>query len=427
MEEFLWPFSQVQFFTGGFAGAFGGNETQRNWLGQFDQILFDHLAPRSWKYIISGVPKKESASPMFDTSRLKICFLTGTLGRGGAERQLVYMLRALKSIGIPTRVLCLTTGEALENEIRSLGIDIENVCEQKSSRRRKLTRIIQSLRREPADILQGVHFYTNLYAAAAARLTGVREIGAIRSNLGFDLQASGAWGRLHLHSPRHLITNSAPSQKLAIKKGVPPKRIHLLPNVVDTNGDRSQRINKNGAVRILFVGRLTQEKRADRFLRVISKVVKQSPQFEVKAAIAGDGPLRPRLETLARTLGLDGGRLEILGEREDMSSVYRQSHLLMLTSDTEGTPNVLLEAMAHGLPVAATRVGGVPEIVGTDRGLLVDPGDEEGLAKAALRLVSDSHLRRTLGRAGYDYVSRVHALPSLPDRLMRIYREVIAR
>ena len=58
MEEFLSPFSQVEFFTSGFAGAFGRNETQRNWLGRFDKILFDHLAPNSWKYIIAGVAKK---------------------------------------------------------------------------------------------------------------------------------------------------------------------------------------------------------------------------------------------------------------------------------------------------------------------------------------------------------------------------------
>ena len=362
---------------------------------------------------------------MFDVSRLRICFLAGTLGRGGAERQLVYMLRALKSIGVSTRVLSLTKGEALESEIRSLGIDIENICERKTSRPRKLTRIVQSLRAEPADIVQGVHFYTNLYVAAAARLTGIREIGAIRSNLNFDLESNGAWGRLQLHSPRHLITNSAPSQQLAIAKGISAKRIHLLPNVVDVNGERAQPAKANGVVRILFVGRLTEEKRADRFLRVVSNVVKQSSQFEVRAAIAGDGPLRPRLEVLAQTLGLDGGRFQLLGEREDMTSVYRQFDLLMLTSDMEGTPNVLLEAMAHGLPVAATRVGGVPEIVGGDRGLLVDPGDEEGLAKAALRLVSDAALRRSLGRGGHDYVSRFHSLTGLPERLLSIYREVV--
>ena len=364
---------------------------------------------------------------MSNATELKVCFLAGTLGRGGAERQLIYMIRGLKGIGVSTRVLSLTSGEALEDEIRSLGVEVESIRGTKGSRPRKLVQIIQSLRREPAHIVQGVHFYTNLYAAAAARVLGIKEVGAIRSNLSFDLQANGNWGSIQLRSPRHLITNSAASQKLAIARGISANRIHLLPNVVDLNGGSYERRKANGEVQILFVGRLTEEKRADRFLRVVSKVVRSSPQLHVRAAIAGDGPLRPRLQELAKTLGLDGGRLQLLGERKDMSALYRESDVVMLTSDMEGTPNVLLEAMAHGLPVAATRVGGVPEIVGTDRGLVVDPDDEEGLAKATLRLVSDPALRTALGRGGYEYVTRFHSVARLPERLMNIYQNVLCR
>ena len=362
---------------------------------------------------------------MFEPEKLKVCFLAGTLGRGGAERQLIYMLRALKSVGVSTRVMSLTKGEALEEEILSLGIDIQHVCENHDPRARKLLRIVQSLRRSPVDILQGVHFYTNLYAAAAARLTRSKDIGAIRSNLSFDLQSSGRWGRLQLNTPRHLVTNSEPSQKLAIANGISPERIHLVPNVVSVDSE-TRNGNSNGSVRILFVGRLTEEKRADRFLRVVSKVVNEAPQLKVKATIAGDGPLRPSLATLAQTLGLNNDKLQMLGEREDMRSIYQQADFLILTSDMEGTPNVLLEAMAHGIPVLATRVGGIPEIVGPDRGLLVEPGDEEGLAQGALRLACDPAFRRVLGRSGHDYVSRFHSFRTLPDRLLGIYREVLA-
>jgi glycosyltransferase involved in cell wall biosynthesis len=320
----------------------------------------------------------------------------------------------------------LTKGEALESEIRSLGIDVEHVCQEGDSRARKLLRIVQSLRQSPVHILQGVHFYTNLYVAAAARITGSKDIGAIRSNLGFDLQSSGRWGRLQLGTPRHLITNSEPSLKLALTNGIAPERIHLLPNVVTVDSEPKRNGHSNSSVRILFVGRLTEEKRADRFLRVVSKVVKQAPQIKVTATVAGDGPLRPGLGILAQTVGLTDGKLQMVGECDDIQSLYRQSDFLVLTSDMEGTPNVLLEAMAHGLPVLATKVGGIPEIVGADRGLLVEPGDEEGLAQGALRLACEPDLRRALGRCGYDYVSRFHSFQTLPERLLGIYREVLA-
>lgn len=365
----------------------------------------------------------------FDPTKLKIGFLAGTLGRGGAERQLLYMLRGLHEAGVNTRVLCFTKGESFENEIRALGIDVEYLSAPNGSRPGKLYRLLRSLRRRPVDILQSVHFYTNLYGAAAGRLTGVREIGAIRSDFNFEMESRGLIGRLQLNSPRHLITNSALARQRAIAAGVRPEKIDLVSNVVDTTQSNGKRTFPPGEeeARVLFVGRLTEEKRADRFLRVMSRVVREAKPFTVKAAIAGDGPLRPRLMALAGTLGLGADTLEMLGEREDMTSVYRQSDLLMLTSDLEGTPNVLLEAMSHGLPVMATRVGGVPDIVGEDRGMLCDPEDEDGLTGAAMKLVTNPGLRQELGRCGQDYVARFHSIHTLPDRLMEIYRKLLSQ
>jgi len=368
-----------------------------------------------------------SSLQMLDPKKLRVCFLAGTLGRGGAERQLIYMLRALKGLQVSVRVMSLTSGEALEDEIRSLGVPVENVVSKKTSRQQKLFRIIQSLRDDRVDVLQCVHFYTNLYAAVAGRLTRTREIGAIRSGLDFDLESNGAMGQLHLRSPRHLITNSAPSRRQAIARGISSEKIDLIPNVVDIEEQRErQSVRQDGAVRILFAGRLSSEKRVDRFLRVVAKVAQQSSERAVTAVMAGDGPLRSSLEGMASKLAMNGCALELLGEREDMGNVYQKSDLLMLTSDLEGTPNVLLEAMAHGLPIAATRVGGVPDIVHEDCGLLVDREDEDGLASAALRLVSSPTLRRKLGQNGYEYVSQYHSIEKLPEQLLSVYRKVLS-
>jgi len=129
-----------------------------------------------------------------DPSKLEVCFLAGTLGRGGAERQLTYMLRALGSAGASTRVLCLTDGEPFQREIEALGVGVEWVGPS-GSRAARLYRIIQALRRRPADILQSVHFYTNLYATVAARVVGICDIGAIRNDLSSEeLKENGLAG-----------------------------------------------------------------------------------------------------------------------------------------------------------------------------------------------------------------------------------------
>jgi glycosyltransferase involved in cell wall biosynthesis len=337
------------------------------------------------------------------------------------------MLRALKQAGVSTRVLCLTRGEPFEQEILDLGVPVEWVGGS-GLRPLRLYRIIQSLRREPADILQSVHYYTNLYVAVAGRLLGIREIGAIRSDLLGEIKANGIYGRWQLRLPRHLIANSELARQRAIETGIPSDRIGFVRNAVnirESNGKKSE--GDGRAVQVLFAGRLTEVKRPDRFLRVISKVVKRLPDQRLKIKIAGDGPLRADVTALARSLGLGEDGFEMLGELEDMSRVYQETDLLMLTSDQEGTPNVLLEAMSFGIPVAATRVGGVPEIIGDQRGFLSDPEDEEALTAAAVRLITDVRLRTRFGRMGQDFVARRHSLAALQAQLTGFYSKILSR
>ncbi|HWP42238.1 MAG TPA: glycosyltransferase family 4 protein, partial [Blastocatellia bacterium] len=205
-------------------------------------------------------------------------------------------------------------------------------------------------------------------------------------------------------------------------------RVGLVRNAVDMWASYAEKSETDRrTIQVLFAGRLTEVKRPDRFLRVISRVVERLPDKRLKIKIAGDGPLRDRVADLARSLGLGDENLELLGELEDMSGVYRETDLLMLTSDLEGTPNVLLEAMSYGIPVAATRVGGVPEIVRDQTGLLSDPEDEEALTAAALRLITDAQLRTRFGRMGQDYVARCHSLDALQAQLIGFYRKVLSR
>src|SRR5688572_19887114 len=113
---------------------------------------------------------------------MKVCFVAGTLGCGGAERQLLYMLKALQREGISTRVLSLTKGEEYERRIENIGIDVEFVGSSNNQLRR-LWAMIDRLRRDPVDVIQGAHFFTNIYTALAGRALGIPSVGAVRGDL----------------------------------------------------------------------------------------------------------------------------------------------------------------------------------------------------------------------------------------------------
>jgi glycosyltransferase involved in cell wall biosynthesis len=149
-------------------------------------------------------------------------------------------------------------------------------------------------------------------------------------------------------------------------------------------------------VAFLLVGRLERQKRIDRFIEAIAIAQRSSP--EVVGLIAGAGP---DSESLSRLVTETGARVRFLGRRDDMPDVLAAADALCLVSDHEALPFVVLEAMATGRPVLATRVGGLPEVVADgETGLLFSPGDQDRLVSSLLELTSDPRRRASMGLAG---------------------------
>lgn len=367
---------------------------------------------------------------MRELKGLRVCFVAGTLGQGGAERQLYYMLNALKEHGAIPRVLSLTTGEYWEDRIKALGIPVTWVG-RSHLRLRRLRAIIEELRREPADILQSQHFYTNIYVVAAARFLGVCEIGALRSDAVNEVGAnSGPLGWLSLRAPRAIAANSQQAIENAVGLGMPRSRLKFLPNVVDTahftpDQKRCQDVDVD-VVRVLTIGRVAPAKRFDRFLRVIA-AVRQGSACQVRGILVGDGPGRASLEDEASNIGLFPEGIEFHGLKADVADFYQNSDVFLLTSDWEGTPNVVLEAMASGLPVVATRVGGVSALIRHgETGYLVDSGDEASLASALTELVHDREKRIAFGCRAREFVEQHYALPALAKDLRQLYDGILS-
>jgi glycosyltransferase involved in cell wall biosynthesis len=255
----------------------------------------------------------------------------------------------------------------------------------------------------------------------------IRDVGAIRSDGLAEVRANGAvFGRLGLHAPRTIAANSKAAIRNAIRMGVPPARLELLPNVVDCDHFRPAARREDGPVRLLAVGRLAGMKRLDLLLAVVADLRRRSAR-ELRLTLVGDGPCRPQLERQAADLGLLPHMVRFAGPVEDVAPHYREADVLVLTSDWEGTPNVVLEAMASGLPVVATSVGGVPDVV-SDRqtGYLVPQGDVNAIASALLPLVHDAELREDLGRRARQFIIANHSRQRMPAILQTLYGSVFS-
>ncbi len=364
---------------------------------------------------------------MRDLAGLKVSFVAGTLGQGGAERQLFYIVAALKKAGGDPRVLCLTHGEHWQARIEALGVEVKWVGRSRF-RAVRLMKIIRELRRHRPDLVQSQHFYTNLYVSAAARVLGLPEIGALRNDAVEEITANpGFLGRRSLRMPRAIAANSRAGIENAIKLGAAPERLFLLPNVVDTSLFTPTLRASDNQLTLLMVARLVRAKRVDRFLRLIS-AVKRRTKASVCGVVAGDGSLRGELELQANELGLDETVVRFLGRVNETSSLYGDASILIVTSDREGTPNAVLEAMACGVPVIATRVGGLGDLVSDgDTGYLLPAGDEDAMATVVLGLVDDRARLRQFGTRARAFVEQHHALELLPHHLRRLYSAVLSR
>jgi glycosyltransferase involved in cell wall biosynthesis len=353
---------------------------------------------------------------------LRVCFVAGTLGQGGAERQLYYILRTLKAQGAVTRVLSLDREAFWEEPIRQLGVEVRWVG-RSPFKLVRLAAIVGELRRDPPHVIQSQHFFANLYASGAARALRVRDVGAIRGDGASERRANGAIpGRLSLRYPRHIAANSRAAISRAIECGVAADRLTLLPNVVDTDQFRPKERVPDSKVRLLAVGRWTPGKRFDRFAQVVTELKRQLT-VPIEGVIVTSADRDPR--AVAEWAGPDAA-ITFDGPHADLVPTYTAADLLVLTSDAEGTPNVLLEAMACGLPVVATSVGGVPDLVRHgETGFLVSPGDDRALVEAVKALVVDPHRRRDMGARARAFVEQHHAVPVLAPALEHLYSRVL--
>ena len=223
-----------------------------------------------------------------------------------------------------------------------------------------------------------------------------------------------------------VATNPMIAKELGTE-GVPPTRIVRLPNGIDTNSvvPKSSYALHN-PIRLVFIGRLHEQKGVDVLLTAFEHVVEQHPTANLTLNVLGDGPLRDTLRTQAQQLGI-AQRVTFVGQSDLVHQYLSQADIFILPSRAEGISNALLEAMACALPIVATRIPGNSDVIEHGRnGLLFTVDDPGSLTHAIMSLVLDADLRQRLGVAARQTAEDQFSLSFVADRYVSLYRDLLS-
>lgn len=350
-----------------------------------------------------------------------------------------HLVRGMKARQIATSVGCLDLVGELGEELRSEGVEVTNYHRKPGLDLGLPGRIARAVGAGDHDLVHA-HQYTPFFYGALAKLR--RRTPLIFTEHGrFYPDEPSSKRRLFNavfggRADRITAVSEGVRESLRRVEGLPAERIEVIYNGVDLSDfvtDRSARreirksIGLPPDVEVIgTVGRLDSIKNQSLLLRSVARM--HGKDGGPHLVIVGDGEEGPRLEELARELGISE-RVTFLGERKDVNRLLTAFDVFALTSLSEGTPMTLLEAAATRLPIVSTAVGGIPEILRDgEEALLVDgPGDEstaEGLAGAFSRVLSDPELARSLGESAERRARRDFSLDAICDRYVEMYESV---
>jgi glycosyltransferase involved in cell wall biosynthesis len=371
--------------------------------------------------MVPGYGAESSRAPPLISCR--ILYLVGQLRRGGTEQQLYFLLQGMDRKYYRPQVVVWNFREddVFVPQIRALGVPLHSLAGA-PSRVAKLRAFRYMIMQINPEVVHS-HSHTNFAAWWATRGTKTIAIGSVRSDL---IWAKKQWGplvgRLSARWPRTQIFNSfaaaenarrsrslfAPGQSFVVRNGLDLQRFQMLP------------WPPSGRMCIIGVGSLLPVKRWDRLLTAAQALKRCGFDFLVR--IVGEGPLSASLKQQAQVLGI-ADHVEFSGQSDNIPGLLADATFLAHTSESEGCPNVVMEAMACGRAVVAMDAGDIPLLVvdGTS-GFIVPQGDDAAFVARMASLVTDRDLCRRMGEVGRAKAEREFGLDRLVSETFAAYK-----
>jgi L-malate glycosyltransferase len=350
---------------------------------------------------------------------------------GGSERQFLERLRAHPA-GYTPIVACLEMSGGNLEEFLELNLPAPQVFPLKGSLLQpntfvQVARLARLIEQSGARLVHGTEFISNFVGLLAARLAGVPvivsrvDLGHLREGFGEKHRGVEKWMSRNADA---VSANAEAVKRLCIaEEGSAPERTFVIPNGLDLERfDKLMQQPLQGPLPdahplIAVVANLWPVKGHRTLLEAIALVRRQRP--DARFVLVGDGPEREALQAKA------DASVTFLGTRYDVPAILARCDAFCLPSLAEGLPNAVMEAMAARLPVVASAVGGVPELVGPENGFLAEPGNAASLSTQLLRLLDNPEQSSELGAQGRRKIEQQFSLRRLAERHRALYDALI--
>lgn len=351
----------------------------------------------------------------------------------GGQRQSLFLAKELKRRGLPFFFIVQPESplhqKAREAELPVLPFKMRNEFDLPA-----ILRLAWAMKRKKCLLVHFHDAHSVAVGSVAASLAKV-PFRIITRRVDFPLKKNYFSRRKYMKNVDAIIAISEGVKKVLVEGGVDPENVEVISSGIDFSSfeeDSSALTSKDYlhrefsfAVDDYLVGIVAHlaDHKGHQYLIQATKILKQqSPK--IKTIIVGEGPLSMELDRQAKELDVED-IIFFLGFRKDIPKILSSLDLFVLSSHLEGMGSSILDAMASRLPVVATKVGGIPEVViHGETGLLVPPRNPSALARAILMLYSDKTLASRLGQKGYELVHRKFSAEAMADKVVRLYEKV---
>ena len=354
------------------------------------------------------------------SNQIPVAIFVDRYAPGGTQRQMIELLARLDRRRFRVHPVCFHTAGAWFDRVTRLGEPVALFPIhgfRRPATARELRAFSQWCREKEIAVLHTCELYSNIFGLPGGAMASVP--ARIGSRRGFvETPGLQTLQRASYAAAHRIVANSHAAAERLRLEGVADHKIVVIPNGIDTT-IFSRREYSSRPREIAMVACLRDEKRVDVLINAAPKILARYP--DAHFLIVGDGTCRESLVALAGQLGLSE-KFSFLGHRDDVPTILAQADVFVLPSRSEAFPNSIIEAMASGLPVVASNVGGIPELVEDGRtGRLVPPGEPEPLADAVIGLLADPNRSADFGRAGRMKIEQNYSFDRMVEQMETLY------